>query len=89
MPEMSLCYNKLWKLLIDKKISQAGFRREVGIGYNTFGKLRKDEIVSLEILMRICVYLDCNVGDILDFVKIEKTEPESAEPDANKRVRKK
>jgi DNA-binding Xre family transcriptional regulator len=39
------------------------------------GKLKRDEVVSLEILLKICTYLDCNIGDVLDFVKTEKPEP--------------
>jgi DNA-binding Xre family transcriptional regulator len=88
MFEMTLCYNKLWKLLIDKKMSQTDFRRSVDISYSTLTKLRRDEVVTLEILMKICAYLDCNVGDVLDFVKVEKTEPD-IKPNPNKRVRKK
>jgi len=78
MYQMSISYNRLWKLLIDKKMSQADFRREVGIGYNTATKLRKDEMVSMEVLAKICGTLDCNVGDILDFIKTEIAEPELA-----------
>jgi DNA-binding Xre family transcriptional regulator len=70
MFEMSISYNKLWKLLIDKKMSQADFRRTVAISHSTLTKLRRDEAVSMEILMKICGIFDCNVGDILDFIKI-------------------
>ena len=73
MFELSICYNNLWKLLIDRKMSQADFRREVGIAYTTMKKLKDDEVVSLDILLKICTYLDCNVGDVLDFTKTEKT----------------
>jgi DNA-binding Xre family transcriptional regulator len=77
MYELSICYNKLWKLLIDKKISHSDLRLAVDIAYSTMGKLKRDEVVSLEILLKICSYLDCNVGDVLDFVKTEKTGPVS------------
>ena len=71
MCERVICYNKLWKILIDRKIQQYDFRKKLNISYNTFAKLRKDEIVSIEILLKICNYLDCNIGDIIDFVKTE------------------
>ena len=87
MFELSICYNKLWKLLIDKKISQTDFRREVEIAYTTMKKLKDDEVVSLEVLLRICTYLDCNVGDVLDFVKTEKAMP-AALPPKKRRKRK-
>ena len=90
---MSISYNKLWKILIDKKMSQAELRRATGIAPSTLTKLRKDEAVTLEILMKICDYLDCNVGDVIDFVKVEKIEPEPTKPEVkpnpSKRVRKK
>ena len=74
MYEMSISFNKLWKLLIDKKMSHADFRRALGIAPSTLTKLRKDEVVSMEVLMKICGLLDCNVGDILDFLKVENEE---------------
>ena len=77
---MSISYNKLWKLLIDKKIGHTEFRRTVEISYSTLTKLRRDEAVSMDVLMKVCGLLDCNVGDILDFIKTEITEPEPAVP---------
>lgn len=65
---MAVSYNKLWKLLIDKKMSKADLRRAAGIAPNTMTKLRRDEEVSLAILGKICVALDTNIGDIVDFV---------------------
>ena len=65
---MAVSYNKLWKLLIEKKMSKADLRRAAGIAPNTMTKLRRDEEVSLAILGKICVALDTNIGDIVDFV---------------------
>ena len=65
---MAVSYNKLWKLLIDKKMSKADLRRAAGIAPNTMTKLRRDEEVSLAIFGKICVALDTNIGDIVDFV---------------------
>lgn len=65
---MAVSYNKLWKLLVDKKMSKADLRRAAGIAPNTMTKLRHDEEVSLAILSKICAALDTNIGDIVDFV---------------------
>ena len=63
---MSVSYNRLWKLLIDKKMSQSELRKEAGIAPNTMTKLRRDEAVNLAILGRICDVLDCDFGDIME-----------------------
>ena len=72
MITLGICYNKLWKLLVDKKMSKADLRRAAGISPNTMTKLRRDEEVSMAVLKRICEYFGCNIGDISDFVQ-EKT----------------
>ena len=64
-----ICYNKLWKLLVDKKMSKADLRRAAGISPNTMTKLRRDEEVSMDIIKRICEYLECNIGDVCDFIR--------------------
>ncbi len=74
MVTLSVSYNKLWKLLVDKKMSKADLRRAADIAPNTLTKLRKDEDVSMLVLRKICECLDCNIGDICDFVKVDKTE---------------
>ena len=70
---MALSYNRLWKLLIDKKMSKADLRKVADIAPNTMTKLRRDEAVNLAILGRICNVLDCNFGDIMEY----KKEPEN------------
>lgn len=65
---MAVSYNKLWKLLVDKKMSKADLRKAAGIAPNTMTKLRRDEEVSLAILGKICVTLNANIGDIMDFI---------------------
>ena len=67
---MAISYNKLWKLLVDKKMSKADLRKAVGMAPNTLTKMRKDEPVSLEVLIRICQVLDCNIGDIMDVCRL-------------------
>jgi DNA-binding Xre family transcriptional regulator len=70
--KMAISYNKLWKLLIDKKMTQADFRRAADIAPNTMTKLRRDEAVSLSILARTCEVLGCDIGDIMEFIPEEK-----------------
>lgn len=66
---MPFCYNKLWKILIDEKINKVTLRDAIGITPSTLSKLSHDEKVSMDVLERICKYLDCNIGDIVDYVK--------------------
>jgi len=65
---MAVQYNKLWKLLVDKKMSKADLRRQADISSNTMTKLRRDEMVALPILDRICETLDVDYGDIIEHV---------------------
>ena len=65
---MNVSYNRLWKLLVDKKMSKADLRRAAGIAPNTMTKLRRDEPVNLAILGRACEVLCCDIGDIMEFV---------------------
>lgn len=68
---MAISYNKLWKLLVDKKMSKADLRKAAGIAPNTMTRLRRDEEVTLAVLNRICVALDVNIGDIMEFTNDE------------------
>lgn len=77
MVSLSVSYNKLWKLLVDKKMSKADLRRAAEISPNTMTKLRRDEEVSMTVLKRICEYLECNIGDICDFIPVSKSEVNS------------
>ena len=70
---MHISYNKLWKLLIDKKISRADLRKTAGISPNTMTKIIHDEEVSLTILKKICIVLDVNIGDIVEFIKMPES----------------
>ena len=69
VPVMRISYKKLWILLIEKEISPATLRKDLNIATGTMTKLRKNEEVALSVLLRICEYLDCNIGDICDVVK--------------------
>ena len=77
MVNISISYNRLWKLLVDKKMSKADLRRAAEISPNTMTKLRRDEEVSMAVLKRICEYLECNIGDICDFVPVPDEEVDS------------
>ena len=71
---MSISYNKLWKLLVDKKMSKADLRRAADISPNTMTKLRRDEPVNLAILSRVCDVLECDFGDIIQYIPNETNE---------------
>lgn len=60
-------YSRLWKLLIDRKMTQSELRRAAHIAPNTMTKMRKGQPVSLEVLSRCCEVLDCNFGEIVDY----------------------
>lgn len=65
---MAVSYNKLWKLLIDKKMSKADLRRAADLSPNTMTKLRRDEPVAMIVLEKICGAIDADFGDIVQFV---------------------
>ena len=72
--KMKMSYNKLWKLLIDKNMKKSDLRKNAGISSSSLAKLGKDENVTTEVLMKICNELQCDVGDIMEFVsEDEKT----------------
>ena len=68
---MAISYKKLWKLMIDKEISAVELREKTGIAPNTMTKLRRDEEVSMAVLVKICKVLDANIGDIMDLIPEE------------------
>ena len=68
---MKISYKKLWIRLIEKEISPATLRKDLSIATGTMTKLRKNEEVALSVLLRICEYLDCNIGDICDAIKMD------------------
>lgn len=68
---MKISYKKLWVLLIQRDITKVTLRREVGLSPGTMSKLNKGEDVALSILLRICDYLDCDIGDICEAVRVK------------------
>ncbi len=63
---MQICYDKLWKLLIDKKLKKIDLIRKAKISSNALAHLSKDESVSLECIGKICMSLSCTPNDIVD-----------------------
>ncbi len=69
---MAISYNKLWKLLIDKKMTKTELRIAADISTTTLAKLGKNETVSMDVMLRICKVLQCNIGDIMDATEEDK-----------------
>lgn len=68
---MRVTYKKLWVLCAQKEISTAELRKRTGLSSATFTRLRKNEEVTLSVLLKIADVLDCNAGDMMDFIKDE------------------
>lgn len=64
---MSANYSELWKLLIDRGINRTELREQAGISTGTLAKLGRNDYVSTEVLEKICIALDCKIGDIIEF----------------------
>ena len=69
---MKISYKKLWMLLIQKDITKVQLRKDLGIAPGTMSKLNKGEDVALSIILRICGYLDCDIGDICEAVRVNE-----------------
>lgn len=72
---MAISYNKLWKLLIDKDITKTELKNAARMSPNTLAKLGKNETVSMDVLIRICEVLDCDIGDIAELKPNPKDDP--------------
>ncbi len=68
---MTISYNKLWKLLIDKNMSKTQLREKAGITTNALAKMGRNENVSTEVLCKICNVLKCQVQDIVEIINDE------------------
>ena len=68
---MAIRYNKLWKLLIDKKMTKTELRLAADISTTTLAKLGKDETVSMDVMLRICKVLNCGIEDVIEIVNKE------------------
>lgn len=68
---MKISYKKLWVLLAQRDMKQVTLKKAVGLSGGTMTKLNKSEEVSLSILLRICDYLNCDIGDICEAVRVD------------------
>lgn len=73
---MNISYKKLWIILIEKDIPKSKFRADLKIATGTMTKLNRNDEVALSILIRICEYLDCDIGDICEVVQDKNTAQE-------------
>lgn len=69
---MKISYNKLWKILIDKNMNKKDLQVAVKMSPNTMAKMGRNENISMDVLVRICKELNCDVGDIMEVVPEEK-----------------
>ena len=74
---MTISYKKLWIMCAEKEMSKAELRRQAGLSPATLTKLRRNQSVSMEVLLKIAEVMDCNIGDMMDFIKVP--EPEEKE----------
>lgn len=80
---MKVSYKKLWVMLAEREISKATLRKQVGLSSATFTKLRKNQEVTLGVMLKIADVLNCNAGDMMDFIKDEEVSPDVSSLDTN------
>ena len=68
---MEVSYKKLWKILIDKDMKKKDLQAAAGISWASVTKLSKGETVSMEVLMKVCNALGCNIGEVMDLIPAE------------------
>lgn len=76
---MKVSFKKLWVLCAEKEMSKAELRKKAGLSSATFTRLRKNEEVNLSVILKIADVLDCNAGDMMDFIKEDLSALEEAE----------
>ena len=69
---MSVSYDRLWKLLIDKNMNRTELKESAGVSFNVLAKLGKRETVSMESMIKICNALDCDISDVMEIQKSEQ-----------------
>ena len=79
---MKVSYKKLWVMLAEREISKAELRKQAGLSSATFTKLRKNQEVTLSVMLKIADVLNCNAGDMMDFIKDDDVTPEASSADA-------
>lgn len=65
---MAVSYDKLWKILIDKKLKKTDLIHNAKISSSALSKLSKNEFVSLSVINKICIYLDCDISDVVKII---------------------
>lgn len=68
---MEVSYKKLWKMLIDKDMKKKDLQAASGISWASVTKLSKNENVSMEVLMKVCMTMNCDIGDIMELIPTE------------------
>lgn len=71
---MEVSYNKLWKILIDKNMKKKELQSMAGISWASVTKMSKGETVRMDVLIKVCKALECNIGDIMDLIPEENKE---------------
>ncbi len=69
---MKISYKKLWVLLIEREITKVELREATGISAGTMSKMNKGEEVAMSVILRICAYLNCDIGDVCEAVPVEQ-----------------
>lgn len=80
---MKVSYKKLWVMLAEREISKATLRKQAGLSSATFTKLRKNQEVTLGVMLKIADVLNCNAGDMMVFIKDEEVSPDASSLDTN------
>ena len=68
---MAVCYNNLWKLLIDRNMNKTELKEAAGVSFNVMARMGKHETVSFESIEKICIALHRNIGDVMEFIENE------------------
>lgn len=77
---MTISYNKLWKLLIDKGMNKTQLGLAAKVSTSTISKLSKNETISMESMMKICRVLKCDIGDIVEMTDGKENKPDDGGP---------
>lgn len=65
---MSISYNKMWKLLIDKNMKRKDLKEKAEVSQNVMARLSKNQAVTMETMEKICSVLQCDIGDVMEFI---------------------
>ena len=77
---MQISYDKLWKLLIDKKMNRTALKEAAGISFNVLAKMGKGEPVSMDSMLKVCNALECDISDVIE---IDRKERQNGSSDTN------